>query len=77
MEFQEVRNAVNENCMLGGNRMRESKPISADFLIDESPVERFREIRKRSANNPMSDDEVDDFIKTIRKEKLGNLADCN
>ncbi len=37
--------------------------------LAQDPVEKFREIRKRSANNPMSDDEVDAFVDSVRKER--------
>ena len=37
--------------------------------LAQDPVEKFREIRKRSASNPMSDEEVDAFVDSVRKKK--------
>ena len=37
--------------------------------LAQDPVEKFSEIRKRSASNPMSDEEVDAFVDSVRKKK--------
>ena len=37
--------------------------------LSESPVNKFRRLRANGLQNPMTDDEIDDFVASVRKKR--------